>query len=91
MIQPKCVARWHMQMVEPTAKRRLRQMHLASIYDYIAREEKLPLRALCKVPGHHAPDQVRMPTTAEPLQQSHGLVALSGVRFPAVACRECLE
>ena len=49
------------------------------IYDYIAREEA------ASVQGAWPPAQVPMPAAAEPLQQCHGLVALSGVRFPAVA------
>ena len=49
------------------------------IYDYIAREEA------ASVQGDWPPEQAWMPAAAEPLQQCHGLVALSGVRFPAVA------
>ena len=37
-----------MKMVEPSAKRRLRLMHL--VYMITSRAKKLPL---CKVPGHH--------------------------------------
>ena len=49
------------------------------IYDCIPREEAASVQF--DWPETHIP----MPAAAEPLQQCHGLVALSGVRFPAVA------